>query len=92
MLKYKNKTKTLKVLKKLFKIYTKVIPTIFKWIQSHTLCQGWRVECTTVTDCPFGQKVRRGGVNLSHSVTIATPLSCHDKGVAILHYSLKKFF
>ena len=38
--KYKNKTKTLKVLKKLFKIYTKVIPTIFKWIQSHTLCQG----------------------------------------------------
>ena len=37
---YKNKTKTLKVLKKLFKIYTKVIPTIFKWIQSHTLCQG----------------------------------------------------
>ena len=38
--KYKNKTKTLKVLKKLFKIYTKVIPTIFKWIQSRTSCQG----------------------------------------------------
>ena len=51
---------------------------IFEDLNSHllTLTQ-LAEESTALTVCPFGQRVRRGGDYLSHSLTIAIHLSWH---------------
>ena len=50
--------------------------SIYEDLNSHllTLTQ-LAEESTALTVCPFGQKVRRGGDYLSHSLTIAIHLS-----------------
>ena len=57
-----------------FIIYHKVV--ISEDLNSHllTLTQ-LAEESTALIVCPFGQKVRRGGDYLSHSLTIAIHLS-----------------
>ena len=40
-------------------------------------------ESTALTVCPFGQKVRRGGDYLLHSLTIAIHLSWHMNNVTV---------